>query len=34
MFVHKHEITHVCTLFGPLRMWKGLVIGGDMTNIL
>jgi hypothetical protein len=34
MFGHTHKITHVCTLFGPLRMWKGLVIGGEMTKKL
>jgi hypothetical protein len=34
MFGHKHKIIHVCTLFGPLKMWKGLVIGGEMTKNL
>jgi hypothetical protein len=31
MFGHKHKISYVCTLFGPLGMWKNLVMGGEMT---
>jgi hypothetical protein len=31
MFGHRHKIIHVCTLIGPLKVWKGLVMGGEMT---
>ncbi len=34
MFAHMHKISHACTLFGPLRVWKGLVMGGEMTKIV
>ncbi len=34
MFGHRHKISHVCTLFGPLRVWKALVMGGEMTKKL
>ncbi len=34
MFVHMHKISHACILFGPLRVWKGLVMGGEMTKIV
>jgi hypothetical protein len=34
IFGHRHKITHVWTLFGPLKIWKGLVMGGEMTRNL
>jgi len=34
MFGHRHKFGHACTFFGPLRVWKGLVMGGEMTKIV
>jgi hypothetical protein len=34
IFGHMHKISHACTFFGPLRVWKGLVMGGEMTKTL
>jgi hypothetical protein len=34
MFGHRHKISHAYTFFGPLRVWKGLVMGGEMTKIV
>jgi hypothetical protein len=34
MFDHRHKIIHACTLFSPLRVWKDLVMGGEMTRKL
>jgi hypothetical protein len=31
MFAHMHKI-NACTLFGPLRVWKGFMMGGEMTK--
>jgi hypothetical protein len=32
MFGHRHKISHVCTPFGQLILWKGLVMGGEMIK--
>jgi hypothetical protein len=34
MFGHRHTISHVRTLFGQLILWKGLMMGGEMTQKL
>jgi hypothetical protein len=32
MFGHRHKISDVCTPFGQLILWKGLVMGGEITK--